>query len=204
MSDDCIILIFAKAPVPGYAKTRLARTLGDDVAASLALRMLNHTVAAAVRADIGPVQLCCAPDTAHAAFREASREWGVSVEVQGEGDLGARMHRAFCRALRYHQRVIIIGTDAPALGGDLLRKAAEALQAKPAVFAPASDGGYALVGLTVQAPELFENMTWSTGSVMANTRERLARIGMPWSELPVVHDVDEPEDLIHLPEGWLK
>lgn len=204
MNMACAIFIFAKAPVPGFAKTRLARQIGDDRAAALAARMLEHTVDAAMASEVGPVQLCCAPDTSHAAFLHAAQRHHVSLTSQGEGDLGARLHRAFCRALASHERVIIIGTDAPGLGAGQLRQAAAALQHKPAVFIPASDGGYALVGLTKPVPALFINMAWSTGSVMAESRERLQRAGMDWTELEPVHDVDEPEDLIHLPVEWLK
>lgn len=204
MSRDCTILIFAKAPVPGFAKTRLARLIGEESAAALAARMLDHTVAAAVAAEVGPVQLCCAPDTTHAAFTDAMRNHGVSLVEQGDGDLGTRLHSAFCRALTSHRSVIIIGTDAPSLDATHLRQAAIVLQQKRAVFVPASDGGYALVGLTEPVPVLFEDMAWSTSSVMAHTRKRLQRAGLQWVELEQVHDVDEPEDLVHLPQEWLK
>lgn len=174
MSGDCIILIFAIAPVPGYAKTRLARNPGNDSAAHLALRMLENTVDVAVKADVGPVQLCCAPDASHPAFT-AAREQGILLKAQGEGDLGASMHWTFCDALLRHQRAIVIGTDAPALGPASLKDAAESRRTKPAVFAPASDGGYALVGLSAPVPELFEDMAWNTASVMEATHERLKR-----------------------------
>jgi rSAM/selenodomain-associated transferase 1 len=203
MSRDCAILIFAKAPVPGFAKTRLARQIGEEKAAALAAHMLEHTVAAAVAANVGPVQLCCAPDTAHSAFQYAAQNHGVSLVEQGEGDLGARLHRAFCCALTLYRGAIIIGTDAPGLDAAHLRQASVALQQKRAVFAPASDGGYALVGLTGPVPALFEDMAWSTSSVMASTRERLRCAGLEWIELEQVHDVDEPEDLVHLPKEWL-
>jgi rSAM/selenodomain-associated transferase 1 len=204
MNRDCTILIFAKAPVPGFAKTRLARRIGEESAAALAARMLDHTVATAVAADVGPVQLCCAPDTAHTAFEKAMRNHGVSLVEQGEGDLGVRLHRAFCRALPFYRSVIIIGTDAPGLVASHLSQSAAVLQQKPAVFVPATDGGYALVGLSEPVPALFEDMTWSTSSVMAHTRERLLRSGLEWMELAQVHDVDEAEDLIHLPKEWLE
>jgi hypothetical protein len=70
------------------------------------------------------------------------------------------------------------------------------------VFVPALDGGYALVGLTRPAPALFMGMTWSTSQVMARTRERARQAGLHWAELPAVADIDEPDDLLHLPAGW--
>ena len=71
-----------------------------------------------------------------------------------------------------------------------------------AVFVPALDGGYALIGLRCAAPTLFSGMAWSTASVMADTRERLAAAGLSHIELPPVADIDEPADLVHLPPGW--
>jgi rSAM/selenodomain-associated transferase 1 len=203
MTADCRIIIFAKAPVPGYAKTRLARVIGNEDAARPARKMLHHVAEAAVQAEVGPVEICCTPDTAHPAFEEAARQWGVALSLQEEGDLGTRMHRASCRALSGYSGVLIIGTDAPGIGVPQLQAAALALHSEQAVFIPASDGGYALVGLTHPMQEIFDDMTWSTSDVMAETRKRLQRIGLSWTELPVVHDIDEAEDLVHLPKEWL-
>ena len=199
----CPILVFAKAPVAGYAKTRLIPALGPEGAAQLADRLLHHAVAEASRTDVGPVELCCAPDTDHAAFADVARRHDVLLSPQGDGDLGERMVRALRRTLNAYGRALLIGTDAPALNAAVLRQAAAALPAHDAVFVPAHDGGYALVGLTRFEPELFRAMTWSTPHVMAHTRERLLLRGLRHLELPTLHDIDEPADLQHLPAGWL-
>jgi glycosyltransferase A (GT-A) superfamily protein (DUF2064 family) len=100
-----------------------------------------------------------------------------------------------------------MGSDIPALDAATLRRAAAALQAQAAVFVPALDGGYALVGLRAPRPgllaALFEGMTWSTPQVMAQTRLRLAALRVAHAELPAVSDIDEPADLARLPPGWL-
>lgn len=199
---DCSIIIFAKAPVPGYAKTRLARTIGDAAAASLAARMLHHTLKNAIEAEIGPVELCCSPDVSHPAFQQAVTASDITLASQGDGDLGERMHRALSRHLAHYSRVLLIGTDAPGLGAPQLRDAAEALLHHPAVFGPASDGGYVLVGLTRPLPALFQDIAWSTDQVMRQSRHRLDQLGVTAAELPVLHDIDEPHDLIHLPKEW--
>ncbi len=206
MMSDCKIIVFAKAPVAGFAKTRLARVIGDNAAAALAARMLSETVAQAVAADVGPVELCCAPDTQHAQFKAEQQRYAdgrVSVSSQGEGDLGARMSRALARALLQHRHVLLIGTDAPALQAPALIDAATALRQHDAVFAPAHDGGYVLVGLSRDMPSLFEGIAWSTAQVMAQTRERLHDSQANWFELPAFFDVDEAADLIHVPATWL-
>ena len=203
MKQDCALIVFAKAPVPGYAKTRLAHVLGAEAAARLASRMLAETLANAIEAGIGPVELCCAPHDTHPEFGCAAIEYGVNLTLQGDGDLGTRMHRALTRSLNVHRRVLLIGTDAPGLRAVRLRDAAAALHAQAAVFVPTADGGYVLVGLSQPMPALFEEIAWSTNQVMAQTRERLRKLGMVATELPMLHDVDEPEDLVHVPKEWL-
>ena len=203
----CKIIVFAKAPVAGFAKTRLARVIGDEAAAALASRMLSETVAQAVAAAVGPVEICCAPDASHAQFAIEQARHNVSLIVslteQGDGDLGARMSRAFDRALSEYQTVIIIGTDAPGLQAAHLHQAAKALSSHAAVFAPAHDGGYVMVGLARAMPSLFEGVAWSTPAVMAQTREKLLSLNASCFELPAFFDIDEASDLQHLPAGWL-
>jgi len=198
------VIVFAKAPVAGMAKTRLAPALGSAGAAALAERMLRHTLTQAAAADIGPVELCAAPDTTHPALRAAAAACGASLAEQGPGDLGLRMHRAFARHLMRHGRALLIGTDAPSLDAPLQRRAARALQQHEVVFVPALDGGYALVGQRRTDLRWFSDMTWSHARVMADTRERLQAAGVRWAELPPVADIDEPADLAHLPADWLE
>ena len=201
--NACTIIVFAKAPVAGFAKTRLARVIGDEAAAALASRMLSETMAQAVAAAVGPVEICCAPDTSHAQFSIEQARHNVALTAQGDGDLGARMSRAFERALSGYHSAIIIGTDAPDLQAKHLQEAAKALTTHDAVFAPAHDGGYVMVGLSRAMPSLFEGVAWSTSAVMAQTREKLLSLNASCFELPAFFDIDEASDLQHLPAGWL-
>jgi rSAM/selenodomain-associated transferase 1 len=194
------LIVMAKAPVPGFAKTRLIPALGAPGAAKLAARLLEHTLQQAREARFDVLTLACAPDTAQAAFAVQARQGGIALVAQGEGDLGARMRRQFERAFDSGAEVVIvIGTDAPALDAALLDCAADALAESDAVFVPAADGGYALIGLRRLLPGLFDAMPWSTDAVMAMTRQRLAQAAWRHIELPLVHDIDEPADLVHLP-----
>jgi uncharacterized protein len=198
------LIVMAKAPLPGFAKTRLIPALGADGAAQLAARLLEHTLHEARAAQLGDVILACAPDVTQAAFAAQARQGGVALVAQGEGDLGARMQRQFGRAFAQGAaRVIVIGTDAPALDAAMLRRAADALATDDAVLVPAADGGYALIGLRRVLPSLFDAMPWSTSAVMATTRQRLSQAAVQHTELTTVHDIDEPADLVHLPPGWL-
>lgn len=197
------IVVFAKAPVPGLAKTRLIPALGGAGAAALAGRMLAHAVLVAAEAAPDTLEVCATPDATDPAFEQLAQAHRLVLATQGEGDLGQRMHRAFVRTLARHDRAVLTGTDAPALDAASLRQALAVLETQDAVFVPALDGGYALIGLRQPRASLFEGIAWSTDAVMAQTRARLHAAGLRWAELPAVADVDEPADLVHLPQGWL-
>ncbi len=198
----------AKAPVAGLAKTRLAPALGEAGAAALAARLLAHAVAQAAAADLGPVTLWATPDASHPAFMQAQRQHGVVLALQAGGDLGARMAHVFEAGFAQGDSpIMLMGTDAPALTAAVLRQAAAALRLHDAVWVPAHDGGYALVGLRAATPvwlhALFSGMVWSTAQVMAQTRRRLADAAIDYTELQAVDDIDEPADLAHLPAYFL-
>jgi rSAM/selenodomain-associated transferase 1 len=188
------IVIFAKAPVPGAAKTRLIPALGAEGAARLAAEMLAQTLAAAVAADVGEPELCATP-------RPGSPEWepfrptNMRMTDQGTGDLGERLARAAERVLSAHERVLLIGSDCPELDADRLRTAAAHLETHDAVIHPARDGGYALLGLKRFDPLLFSDIAWSTGSVAATTIARIRALGWSLHIGETLRDVDEPEDL---------
>jgi uncharacterized protein len=207
MSTACRIIVMAKAPVAGLAKTRLIPALGADGAAALAQRLLEHALQQSLeharRAGLDAVELCCAPDARHPGFAAFAAWPGLVLTDQGDGDLGQRMARALDRALNGHATAILIGTDAPALVANVLHLAQAALRDHDAVFVPALDGGYALVGLRRPIPALFDAMPWSTPHVMPCSRERLAAGGASHVELEPVADIDVPADLVHLPAGWL-
>jgi uncharacterized protein len=197
------IAVMARAPVPGQAKTRLAPLLGDAGAAALAARLLDHAVQQAAAARLGPVTLWATPDTCHPAFQAAQRRHGIALATQGTGDLGARMAQVFDHAFAQSDTALLLmGSDIPGLTSSVLQQAAAALRLHDAVFVPALDGGYALVGLRAAALSLFHDMPWSTPQVMAQTRLRLAAAGLSHIELPPLADIDEPADLAHLPRAW--
>ena len=192
------IALMAKAPLRGLAKTRLAPRLGEQGAAALADRLLDHAVAQAAAAAPGRVILWVTPDHSHPAFQRQHARHGVLLRTQPPGDLGARMLAVFTA----ESPLLLMGTDAPALDTAMLHAAATALLDHDAVFVPALDGGYALIGLQQPMPALFADMPWSTPQVIALTRQRLRAAGLRHAELAPVPDIDEPADLVHLPPGW--
>ena len=203
MSTTTRIIVMAKAPRPGLAKTRLAAALGDAGAARLAARMLRHAVTQAVQAGCGPVELRVTPDADDAHFTALAREQPITVALQGDGDLGDRMARALAHGIDAQGAAIVMGSDAPALDAAVLRQAAQALATHDAVLVPAFDGGFVLLGLRRCPPGLLAGLRWSHGQVLHDTVERLSLHGLSTKTLPALADIDTPDDLSHLPSGWL-
>lgn len=193
------LLIFAKAPLPGQVKTRLAGKLGQIGAARLYQRLLRRTLRLASQATLCPAQLWCAPDTRHGFFRNCRRDYGISLRRQQGADLGQRMHHALNLVLRVAPYAVLIGGDCPSLGAAELDRALTALAAgRDAVVGPAADGGYVLIGLRRPCAPLFRRIAWGNATVLAATRRRLQRAGLDWVELPPGWDVDRPADLRRL------
>jgi uncharacterized protein len=198
MIEPVAVAVLAKAPLPGFAKTRLIPALGAQGAAMLQARLVEHAVATACAAVIGPVTLWATPDESHPLFQAIGAALGVALARQGDGDLGVRMLAAIATATT---PALVMGTDCPALTSDHLRAAADILRGgTDAVIIPAEDGGYTLIGMRAPARALFSNMHWSTSSVMDETRRRLRDLGLTWQEPVTLWDLDLPDDLERLGE----
>jgi rSAM/selenodomain-associated transferase 1 len=193
-------MVFAKAPTPGRVKTRLVPALGERAAAELHRQLAERTLSTAVAAGLGAVELWCAPATDDAFFAACARQYGISLRAQGEGDLGMRMARALEHALLGGSPGLLVGSDCPVLTAEYLREAAAALAGgNDAVFGPAEDGGYVLIGVARKpSAQLFADIAWGEAMVMQETRARLSRLGWRWRELATLWDVDRPEDLPRL------
>lgn len=194
MTDAIQIAIFAKAPVPGYAKTRLIPLLGPVGAADLHALLVRRTIRTALSSSLQPLSLWCAPDRTHHLFGSLSDEFSIDTHTQCGDSLGARMLHAF-ETLTPFGPTMVIGTDCACLTADDLRRCATALRnGSNAVFIPAEDGGYALVGLHEPASKLFSDIPWGTSEVMVKTRERLVELGLGAFEARQLWDIDTPED----------
>jgi uncharacterized protein len=197
------IIVLAKAPAAGLAKTRLIPALGAEGSARLAAMLLDHAVEQALTSGIGPVELCVSPAPQDPRWADLlPKHPALQLSDQGNGDLGERMARAAQRALAAGQPVLLMGTDSPGLNADRLRVAAQQLRHHDTVLAPAFDGGYVLLGLRRFDPSLFSGIAWSTASVADATRERIERLGWSLARMPTLHDIDEPDDLRWLPGHW--
>ena len=194
VADPVSVAIFAKAPIPGFAKTRLIPKLGPEGAALLQARLIERAVSVACTAAVGPVSLWCTPTPEHALFREVAARFPVVLHQQSDGDLEPRLSTAF-QVLAQDCAAIAIGTDCVVLEPRHLQNAADLLRNEyDAVFFPVEDGGYILVGLRRPAPNLFHEIPWNTDRVMAETRSRACSLGLRVAEPEVLWDIDLPED----------
>jgi len=190
------IVILAKAPIPGFAKTRLIPAIGAHAAAVQQERLTERTVATALAAGIGPVTLCCDPDATHVTFLKMVTRMKITLRPQPPGDLGTRMLAAVATSTG---PVLVIGTDCPALTEAHLRSAAMALRdGNDVVLIPAERGGYVLLGMREAQPRLFSNIAWGGSSVLADTRARIVEQRLMLIERPPLWDVDTEIDLARL------
>jgi hypothetical protein len=191
------LVLFGKVPLPGRVKTRLAASIGEENAAAISEAFLRDAARAYPSLNAGSsggdLQLVVAADPFPDDF------WGWRfpapwrIEPQGEGDLGHRLSAAFRREFARFERVAVVGADHPALPHTELGRF---LQASNAVW-PTRDGGYAALILTRSpaAGSLFEDIPWSTPSVLDRTLARAQANSIDLEIFEKTYDVDRFEDL---------
>lgn len=196
MPESCCLMIMARYPTPGAAKTRLIPALGVLGAAQVYRQLAERMVAQARPLQTEGVAVAVWYTGAEA---EEMAQWlgdDLTYCPQPGGDLGDRLTAAFQWAFdQGHRRVLIVGTDCPDVTTDLLRQGFAQLGTVPLVLGPACDGGYYLLGLTQPQPTLFQGITWSTSVVLTQTVAAAAALGLVPLYLPTLTDIDRPEDL---------
>ncbi|GGB67304.1 TIGR04282 family arsenosugar biosynthesis glycosyltransferase [Blastomonas aquatica] len=184
-------VLFAKYPVPGYAKTRLIPALGPEGAAKVHKHLTERTVSTLLGAD-GSVEIRYA-----GAGETEFRAWlgdTVALVEQVEGGLTERL----IDAVRPGPH-IFFGADTPDLTGAIVRSAVAALESHDVVIGPAEDGGYYLIGMATARLGLLTEMPWSTSAVFPETMRRCAQMNLSVAILPVLSDCDTPADLARWP-----
>ena len=194
------VVVMAKAPIPGLAKTRLQGRLSAEECARLQGAFIGDALDTARAAAIGPVCLSFWPAAARDYFREKF-DGRFPLLAQDGADLGERMLNAVAEtASRGHAPVIVVGTDSPTLQPHHLREARSALERAQVCLGPASDGGYYLIGLWEPYTEAFRDIPWGTPDVLSTTVQRLRAAGVSLELLDPWYDVDTPQDLDRLVE----
>lgn len=202
-SRDGRLILFARTPVPGRVKTRLAEDLGHAATYDIYCRVLEYMVAMTTQAGQGDVILAVWPDTHTEFLQRLSRDYPVTLMSQQGGDLGERMYHALASARKQAEFAILIGVDCVTLDAARLEQAAEMLrQGVPWVFNPARDGGYLLVGTSQPGRAVFDDIDWGSAKVMEQTRSRCQAAGLAWEELPTLYDIDTHADWLRLQRDY--
>ena len=193
------LIVMTKYPEAGLTKTRLIPALGVGGAAKLHRRLVIHTAKT-----IGSFN----PEIHYSGGNQRLMyDWlgDFKYVSQSDGDLGDRMKHSF--QLGFDEgcdRIVMIGTDCPAIDEALIDRAFLALNKTDVIFGPAVDGGYYLIGLRKQILELFSNISWSTASVLQDSLTIVNNLNLSYELLEILPDIDRPEDLQYLDaEIWL-
>jgi rSAM/selenodomain-associated transferase 1 len=187
------LIVYAKRPLPGYAKTRLGSVLGSEQSAGVYARLLYTYLLDLLTSGLGSVELSLASPDDVSFFAEAFPEFQVTHQI--DGNLGERMQTSFDYAFGGGAtHVVLTGSDIPDLNFTLVSQAFDALETAPLTIGPASDGGYHLIGMRAPGVKLFESIAWSTDRVLAQTQARARECNLSIAYLPELVDMDRHED----------
>ena len=189
------ILVFAKAPVEGKVKTRLASSIGDEAALRFHEQMLERTLEMVCEYKLASVELHVSGSPDHPLIQSLAKQHGIVVRPQQGSDLGERMYYALEQSLLGSRYCILIGTDCPAMNVDYLANALTALvRGQDVVLGPAEDGGYVLIGARQLSRDWFSDIAWGSRQVLEQSRQKIMAKGVQLEELQTLWDVDKITD----------
>jgi len=186
------LIIFAKNPVLGKVKTRLASTIGDKKALEVYKELLDHTCSIASKVDVEK-------KVYYSDFINNDDLWNnanFEQELQHGNDLGKRMSNAFKETFKsFNGKVVVIGTDCKELSTEIIDQAFSGLEYADIVIGPALDGGYYLIGMKSLEEKIFENIDWSTSAVLEQTIDKIDTKRLSFLLLKTLSDIDNEHDL---------
>lgn len=193
-----LLVVVAKAPMPAKVKTRLSPELSPDEATSLYRCFIRDRIREISRLKDIDLAISYTPtDSKEFFIRFLSN--GFQLFPQRGKDLGQRLHNIFVDKLQQgYDAVSIIDSDTPDLPRSIVEQSFQLLgsDAVDAVFGPCPDGGYYLIGMRKSHPELFEDIAWSTETVLQDTMQKAEKAGIRAQLLPRWNDLDTFEDLL--------
>jgi rSAM/selenodomain-associated transferase 1 len=185
--------LFAKQPLPGAVKTRLAAVTSASWAAQVAAACLHDTVERLSRVQARHV-LAYAPASAEPFFAGLAQQ-RFDLTCQRQGDLGERMGTFFEEQLQVGGGpLVLVGADSPTLPLHFIEQAFIDLERADLVLGPATDGGYYLIGCSTWQPALFTGISWGGCRVLVETIARLKDSNSRLALLPPWYDVDSIDD----------
>lgn len=189
-ANNNALIVFAKNPLFGKVKTRLAADIGNDKAFEIYLKLLYRSYQNTKNVKYGKFLYL-------SDFKDKDLfDENYQQKLQQGKDLGEKMKNAFNEIFdSAFTKIIIIGTDCPDLDENILNEAFKKLDEYDIVLGPAIDGGYYLLGLKESADELFENIDWSTDKVLFQTVNKINESKKNFYLLKELTDIDTVSDL---------
>ncbi len=186
------LIIYAKRPLAGYTKTRLAAGIGAENAAGVYARMLYSFLTKISQTQWKPhpyITLSLASKADIPFFKHAYPEWKVCT--QAEGNLGTRMTNSIQNEFAVGaKKVILVGSDIPDLSPENIQTGFDILDYQDLVFGPTPDGGFYLVGTTAPTQNIFENIRWSTSSVLSTCIMNAKAKNLSVAQIDELYDMD--------------
>jgi len=188
------LIVFVKAPVPGACKTRLIPLLGEEITTEFYKSLVHNCFSQLNKLYEIETQIHAYPDIHHDFLKKLSADNNAKLYKQKGNDLGQRMFHAIQVSLKSCSRVVLIGTDCPAIDACYIQSAFNALDHHDIVFGPAADGGYVLIGASTIDPTIFSEISWSTETVLEQSLLRAKAAGYKVQLLQTLNDIDTPDD----------
>ena len=189
-----LLIIFARPPVLGKVKTRLAKDIGEQAALDVYNYLLQHTLE--ITRELPVEKMVCFTDDI-----PENDIWNNEVykkSLQLGNDIGERMQNAFEEGFRQgYNNIILIGSDLYDLSQADLERAFNELEHYPYVIGPATDGGYYLIGMKASDPKIFKNKPWGTSQVFQDTVKDLCDKEVFYLEYR--NDIDVVSDIKNIP-----
>ncbi len=197
LSRQKSLIIFTRYPEKGKTKTRLIPAIGAQKAADFQKEMTEHTLNTVTKLEeYLAVEINIFFNGGNLDLMQKWLGNKYHYQIQSDGDLGDKMYNAFTdRFTNNCQQVVIIGIDCPSLSAEILHQAFVSLNTHDLVIGGADDGGYYLLGLTQLDKSLFMGIDWGTDTVFARTMSIARQLGYKIDYLPILKDIDRPEDL---------
>lgn len=192
-----ILCIFAKPPIPGKTKRRLAESIGDKAAAELSEIMLNFLINEGRSTIADKIFLYIPKECNQVDFKGIDCS-NLTIKYQQGCDLGKKMANLFETNCQNDNKVVLIGSDCISHTAENLNEAFGSLSTHDIVLQPASDGGYVLMGQKKFCADVFDGPKWGHSSVFQETSRILEKINTSYFLLPIAFDIDVKEDLIKL------
>ncbi|MRH77535.1 DUF2064 domain-containing protein [Spiribacter sp. C176] len=187
--------VFAKAPVAGRVKTRLAASVGHRAARFFYQQMCQSVVETAAKFGSARLTVWYTPQR-HPFLRGLTRRYQAKLKAQRPGHLGQRLYAVAKQELCSADAVLLIGADAVELTAAHFSNAIQQLKNRAdVVVAPAGDGGYTLIGLSRPLPVVFQKIPWGSAGVMNATQKQCRAAGLNLVELAPAADLDTLSDL---------